>query len=249
MPSRRRLAKCSTQAASAAISVRASSQAAPRPTTSGWGSVPERRPRSWPPPEISGSRRTRGRRRTNSAPMPLGPYSLWPDSDSKSMHDALTSSGTLPAICAASVWKATPAARQSAPISASGCTTPISLFTPMIDTRAVSGARAAATADGATSPSVPTGKYVTRKPPPDASSHRQASRTHLCSVCVVTTCFLPAAARNRATPLTARLFDSVAPDVKTISRGSARKERRKDKLVVRRFMYGVGGGGDSDMLS
>ncbi len=34
------------------------------PTTSGVGSVPERSPRSWPPPENSGASRTRGRRRT-----------------------------------------------------------------------------------------------------------------------------------------------------------------------------------------
>ena len=37
-------------------------------------SVPGRRPRSWPPPASSGSRRRL--RRTYSAPMPLGPYSL-----------------------------------------------------------------------------------------------------------------------------------------------------------------------------
>ena len=38
--------------------------ARPRPTQSGVGKVPERKPRSWPPPSNSGSRRTRGRRLT-----------------------------------------------------------------------------------------------------------------------------------------------------------------------------------------
>ncbi|TNN40626.1 hypothetical protein EYF80_049216 [Liparis tanakae] len=39
-------------------------QAAPSPTTSGVGTVPERSPLSCPPPFCSGSKRTRGRRRT-----------------------------------------------------------------------------------------------------------------------------------------------------------------------------------------
>ena len=37
------------------------------------GSVPERMPRSWPPPCICASMRMRGLRRTYSAPMPFGP--------------------------------------------------------------------------------------------------------------------------------------------------------------------------------
>jgi len=50
-------------AASRAISSFAVWQAAPRPTTSGVGTVPDRMPRSCPPPEMSASMRTRGRRR------------------------------------------------------------------------------------------------------------------------------------------------------------------------------------------
>jgi hypothetical protein len=69
--SRSRSARSRT--ASAAISSFASSAALPKPTISGTGSVPERMPRSWPPPSISGSMRTRGLRRTHSAPMPFGP--------------------------------------------------------------------------------------------------------------------------------------------------------------------------------
>ena len=69
----------------------------------------ERSPRSCPPPENSGASRTRGRRRTYSAPTPFGPYSLWPLSASRSMPMPPTSSGILPAACAASVWNSAPA--------------------------------------------------------------------------------------------------------------------------------------------
>jgi hypothetical protein len=63
--------------------------------------------------------------------------------DMASTFSAFTSSGTLPAACAASVWKNTPRRLHSAPISASGCTTPISLLMAMIDTSAVSSRMAA----------------------------------------------------------------------------------------------------------
>lgn len=53
------------------ISCWAMLQAAPRPTASGVGTVPERNPRSCPPPFCSGSKRTRGRRRTYRAPTPV----------------------------------------------------------------------------------------------------------------------------------------------------------------------------------
>lgn len=39
--------------------------------------------------------------------MPLGPYNLWPEMLMRSMLRALTSTGTLPTACAASVWKNT----------------------------------------------------------------------------------------------------------------------------------------------
>lgn len=53
------------------ISCWAMLQAAPSPTASGVGTVPERRPLSCPPPFCSGSKRTRGRRRTYNAPTPV----------------------------------------------------------------------------------------------------------------------------------------------------------------------------------
>ncbi len=45
---------------SSAITSRQISAARPKPTASGTGTVPERIPRSWPPPSIIGAIRTRG---------------------------------------------------------------------------------------------------------------------------------------------------------------------------------------------
>jgi hypothetical protein len=73
MPSSSRLFSMRTRSISAPISTRASSKARPMPTHWCVGSVPLRMPRSWPPPCIWASSRTRGLRRTYSAPMPLGP--------------------------------------------------------------------------------------------------------------------------------------------------------------------------------
>ena len=94
--SRSRSRSLSRRAASVAISVRASSAALPKPTIAGTFSVPERMPRSWPPPSICAVMRTRGLRRTYSAPTPFGPYILCADSDARSTFAALTSNGTLP---------------------------------------------------------------------------------------------------------------------------------------------------------
>lgn len=75
--------------------------------------------------------------------------------------------------------------RHSAPISASGWITPISLLTPITDTIAVSGVMAASSCAMSTSPFVCTGRYVIFQP--SCSSTRQLSSTHLCSVVVVMT--------------------------------------------------------------
>ena len=63
-PVQQNVAQTASRLASSAISACARRQASPSPTISGAGSVPERRPRSCPPPENSGASRTRGRRRT-----------------------------------------------------------------------------------------------------------------------------------------------------------------------------------------
>ena len=57
---------------------------------------------------------------------------------------------------------------------------------------------------------------------PCACSARTGSSTDLCSVASVTRCGLaPRCAASRAVPVIARLFDSVAPDVKMMSSGAA----------------------------
>ena len=60
-------------AASVGISRSAMAQASPKPTTSGVGTVPDRSPRSCPPPSCSARRATFGRRRMYKAPTPFGP--------------------------------------------------------------------------------------------------------------------------------------------------------------------------------
>ena len=50
---------------------------------------------------------------------------------------ALTSIGTLPAACAASVCNSAPCSWAIAPISASGCSVPISLFAAITETSTV----------------------------------------------------------------------------------------------------------------
>ena len=76
--------------------------ATPSPTMPGTFSVPERRRRSWPPPCRMGCRRVP--RFTYSAPMPLGPYSLWPERLSMSTPSSATSTGSEPTAWTASVW-------------------------------------------------------------------------------------------------------------------------------------------------
>mmetsp|Transcript_14608 Transcript_14608/g.62624 ORF Transcript_14608/g.62624 Transcript_14608/m.62624 type:complete len:242 (+) Transcript_14608:277-1002(+) len=164
MPSTSRFASFWTCASSLRISSAAIFAAAPSPTTSGVGRVPDRKPLSCPPPEMSASMRRRGRRLTYTAPMPFGPYILWPEMLRQSMFMALTSTGIFPTACAASVWKKIFRERQSFPISARGCTTPISLFTAITDTIAVSSRIASSSVFKSISPFDFTGKYVTSQP-------------------------------------------------------------------------------------
>ncbi len=97
--------------------------------------------------------RTRGLRRTYSAPMPLGPYILCAVMVSRSTLSFARSMSTLPAACTASQWKMMPLARQISPISAIGWITPISLFTIMTETTIVSGRIAALSFSRSTRPS------------------------------------------------------------------------------------------------
>ena len=82
--------------------------------------APRWRPRSpcrAPPlvPAAEHERRSGVPRRTYSAPTPLGAYSLWPATVSRSTPSACTSTGTLPTDCAASVCTTRAAPRGPAP--------------------------------------------------------------------------------------------------------------------------------------
>ena len=90
-------------------------------------SVPDRRPRSCPPPQMSGASSVR--LRTNSAPQPFGPYILWPVSESRSMPIALTSIGILPdRLRRVGVEQRAMRVRDRGRSRSSGCSTPISLL-------------------------------------------------------------------------------------------------------------------------
>ncbi len=84
-------------------------------------SVPDRIPRSWPPPSMMGDSSTRGfRRRTYRAPTPFGPYILCALIEARSTFSSFTLNGTFPTAWTASVWNSTPFAFAIAPISAIG---------------------------------------------------------------------------------------------------------------------------------
>ena len=112
-------------------------------------------------------------------------------------------------------------ARHSAPISASGCITPISLCAAMTETSRVRAADRRGEPVEIDEP-VRLDRQA-RRSPRALAPHATLSSTHLCSVARVTIWSRPArrcGCAKRA-PLIARLLASVAPEVKTISRGSA----------------------------
>ena len=188
--------------------------AAPKPTMPGTFNVPARRPRSWPPPTICGSSSILDARRTYNAPTPFGPYNLCALNEARSTSRAATSRGTWPAACTASVWNQTPRARHAWARSATGCSTPISLFAVITEASTVSGRNAAANRATSTRPSRSTGTRVTAQPSRSRLAH--TSSTALCSVVTVTRC--PPCLRRAATaPRMASMLASVAPLVKTIS--------------------------------
>ena len=129
---------------SASISCIHNSQALPIPTMPGTFKVPERIPRSWPPPSICAVTFTRGFfLRTYNAPTPFGPYILCAVKAIISIPSLLTSTGILPTACVASVNNNTPCFFAIALISLIGITVPISLFAHMIEIKMVVGRIAA----------------------------------------------------------------------------------------------------------
>ncbi len=129
--------------------------------------------------------------------------------------------GIFPIACAASTWSRAPAALVSSPASSMGCMVPISLFAAIRDTKDVGFLRASLKASRLAKPSDVTGRISISKP--SSFKDRADSKTHLCSKAKTSTRLTPSPirARKRAAPIIARLLDSVAPDVKTISLESA----------------------------
>ena len=92
-------------------------------------------------------------RRIQSAPVPLGPPNLWPDSESRSAPRASTSTAILPTVWTASVWNTAPASCATSASSAMGWMVPISLLACITDTRAVCAVSAWRSASGLITPS------------------------------------------------------------------------------------------------
>ena len=100
------------------------------------------------------------------------------------MLSSFTLTGTLPTAWAASVWNSTPRSRgRCAPISRTGCNTPISLLAYMTLTRMVLSVMAARSASRSSRPSRCTGRKVTLEAV--LSRRLQVSSTALCSVAAV----------------------------------------------------------------
>lgn len=180
-------------------------------------------------PGCRSASRLRGRRResaptlsaapaaSHTTPMPLGPYSLCAENDIKSTIASTQSIATLPAPCAASTCNNAPCSRTCAPMPGMSLSVPSSLFTSISDTRKVVFTQRFADRVGADQP-IGVRHQIGRAPRRPCSC-RAVSRVALCSIWLVMIC-PPATPRAWATPLIARLFDSVAPEVQTICLGA-----------------------------
>ncbi len=100
---------------------------------------------------------------------------------------------------------------------------PISLFTHITDATATSSRTMASNDARSTTPSEVMASR--RSSAPSWAAVCTASSTALCSMGVVTTAVLPRSRAHRQAPSTARLSDSVPPDVKQISSAWAPRQR------------------------
>ncbi len=160
-----------------AISARAISAAAPRPTTAGSASAPARLPPSSIPPSISGCRRAPGR--TTSAPAQGGAPRAGPPTTRASASIASMSTGTSPAVSPASTATRASgrAARAAAARAGTSWSVPMSGWPWTRATRAVSSRIAAARSPGATRPSPSTADQIEARPrPPGRAAGGQRRR-------------------------------------------------------------------------
>ena len=118
----------------------------------------------------------------------------------------------------ASVWRRTGVSFRAAATASTGRRTPVSLFTSIMDTRAVSSRTAAKTASAATRPAPSGFTRVTSYP--SGSRALRHWRTALCSTAVETMCFPTRRFCQRAERM-AQLSPSVPQEVKRSCRGGA----------------------------
>ena len=152
-----------------------------------------------------------------SAPMPTGPPILCAAMLTASAWS--TSSGMRPNACTASVWNRAPASCAARAILPTGCTTPVSLFALITLTSATSGPRSLRTASSVTTPPRLGRASSTSKPRPRSAGTTSSSLS--CSMADTMTLVL-LRSRSRAPsamPYSARLLDSVPPEVNTTSPG------------------------------
>jgi len=157
-------------------------------------------------------------------PVPFGANDLCPVKDRKSICMFFTSMSVLPIAYAASVWKYTPLLSQISPIAFRSWNTPISLFIAIIETKSVFSFMTDLRWFKSTRPYSSTSITVTSNPN-SFFACSIASKTVLCSIWVVIKWFFdyPDFKQALHIPKIAALFDSVAPEVNTISRLSAFK--------------------------
>ncbi len=93
-----------------------------------------------------------------NAPIPLGPWSLWDEIDSKSTSNSLTSTVILPTTWTASVWKIIWFLWQILAIFWIGWMVPTSLFPNITDTRLVFSEIIFSKSNGLIIPNLSTGK-------------------------------------------------------------------------------------------
>ncbi len=213
--SRRAAIRATSSVRRAAVAARA----AAIPTMPATLAVPDRRPRSCPPPSRIGWRCVR--RRTTRAPTPVGPPNLWPDTETRSATRVVAATSTHGTACTASVCSTARGARSrtTSATRSSGCSVPTSLFTAITETTAVRPSSASASTSRSTTPSAVT--PTSRRRNPSRARRSAGFSTAWCSTALTTRpspC--PAARAGRAAPCTARLSDSVPPLVNTTSPGS-----------------------------
>jgi hypothetical protein len=200
--------------------VTATAAAAAKPAIAGRGGVPPRRPRSCPPPAISGTIEAISGA-SSKAPAPAGPPNLCDESARPCAPSSENRTSIRPAACTASTCSKAPWRRHSEAASTIGCTVPVSLFASIRHTSAGGwSASNAARADRSATPFRSTGRMLAA-----AVTERTAS------------CSVAQAINRRPMPSAwiASASASVPPDVNTRFAGSAPNRVASDSRASSRI--------------